>query len=253
MSSMVARRVPGLLALPVLALLGAASAPRAASLDGLGRPEEDTGPFEGPVQATRWVWDSDAEPLGTLPPEHADASSGAHAVSPDGGAIVGASDSRLGIQAFRWTESRDIEGLGLLDGMWTQAHAVSEDGLRVVGTAYDENGEPDTAFVWDAKRGMRSLHDELRMLGVRMRGWKLTEAVDISYDGTTIVGNGINEADEYRAWIAVVLKPAAEPTPAPEPAGAGAVAAAVLLWLRARRHESATAQGVGGGSPEAGR
>jgi probable HAF family extracellular repeat protein len=113
-------------------------------------------------------------------------------ISLDGEWIVGQADmGGLSPQAFLWTAGQDPVGLGNLSGHATDASlasAVSDDG-RVVGWSGDELWGTQEAFVWTAQAGMRSLADILAMHGVDLpAGLKLTGALDISGDGTTVVG-----------------------------------------------------------------
>jgi DNA-binding beta-propeller fold protein YncE len=74
----------------------------------------------------------------------------------------------------------------------------------IVGTSEDASGGL-SAFLWDARQGMRDLQEILTAdLGVDLSGWKLTEATAVSGDGRTIVGNGINPHGDPEAWIAHV-------------------------------------------------
>jgi hypothetical protein len=119
-------------------------------------------------------------------------------------------------------------GLGLLDGAWTVATSVSQGGEVIVGFASD-GIDPLGAFVWDSTRGMRHLDDVLASeQGLPITGWTLLEAVDVSFDGTTIVGNGINPSGQSEAWIAVVPEPSAAVS------GAIGVAVVALLGVRNR-------------------
>ena len=63
-------------------------------------------------------------------------------------------------------------------------------------------------MIWDSVHGMRSLKMVLENdFGLDLSGWDLTGAADISDDGLTIVGSGINSG-RYEAWIAVIPEPA---------------------------------------------
>jgi hypothetical protein len=63
------------------------------------------------------------------------------------------------------------------------------------------------AFVWSEARGTRDLARELEQQGVDLGHWQLTAAVDVSADGTVIVGNGVNPAGAPEAWRAVLPDP----------------------------------------------
>jgi probable HAF family extracellular repeat protein len=145
----------------------------------------------------------------------------ANSVSADGSVIVGRGTSASGSDAFRWTSDGGMVGLGPSTS-W--ALGVSGDGSVIVGNASGR------AFIWDATHGVRTLSDVLvNDYGLDLTGWTLLrEAVDISADGTIIIGDGIH-AGNQEAWIAVV----------PEPStallfGAGLAALALRRGVRAR-------------------
>ena len=77
-----------------------------------------------------------------------DGSSQAWGVSGDGSVVVGEADSPLGREAFLWTESGGMIGLGNLTGGThnSQAKGVSADGTVVVGSSGTPTG--DEAFLW---------------------------------------------------------------------------------------------------------
>ena len=58
------------------------------------------------------------------------------------------------------------------------------------------------AFIWDAKRGMRTIEQVLTDKGVDIEGWDLFEAWFITGDGRTIAGDGLNPKGNREAWIA---------------------------------------------------
>jgi uncharacterized membrane protein len=119
-------------------------------------------------------------------------------VSADGSVVVG----WRGAEAFRWTAEGGLTTLGPGD-----PQAVSADGSVVVG---NRDGK---AFIWDEISGMRDLQDVLTTdLSLDLTGWTLLHASDVSADGLTIVGQGINPSGEREAWIAALSVP--EPTTA---------------------------------------
>lgn len=122
----------------------------------------------------------------------------------DGSVIVG----RMGdSEAFRWTLAEGMVGLGDLPGggFFSIANAVSADGSVVVGSSESQSGEE--AFIWDQGRGMRGLSGILSTGGIDLTGWTLSEAADVSADGRTIVGTGINPDGNTEAWIAHIPEP----------------------------------------------
>src|SRR5438094_3858720 len=96
-------------------------------------------------------------------------------------------------QAFRWTPSEGMVGLGILPGQTSSSSlGISFDTSIIVGGG--GSSPSPKAFIWDAACGMRDLKDVLKSLGADVDGWALEQATGVSHDGTTIVGNGINPA-----------------------------------------------------------
>lgn len=133
----------------------------------------------------------------------------AYDVTPDGSVIVGNSGYVLNGQAmgeaFRWTTSDGMQGLGTLRTdipSNSTALGVSADGSVVVGYTDTDEIIRKQAFIWTEKDGMRTLSEVLiNEAGLNLAGWKLVEAIGISADGLTIVGNGVNPNKELEAWI----------------------------------------------------
>lgn len=122
-----------------------------------------------------------------------------------------------------------MEGLGYLtdDGFESIANAVTADGSVIVG--YSNSAAGREAFRWTQESGMQSLKLYLLGQGVDTAGWQLLQAVDISGDGTTIVGNGINPLGHMEGFIA-------HTTAVPEPASFALVLAGLgVLGVTARR------------------
>jgi probable HAF family extracellular repeat protein len=135
----------------------------------------------------------------------------AHGVSADGSVVVGASSVAGSpfTHAFRWTSGTGMVDLGDLAGIdgHIRARAVTPSGSIVVG---DEiAGSDGEVFIWDATHGMRNLSGIMTFLGLNLTGWDLLSATDVSADGTTIVGYGINPDGDTEAWIAHIPEPTA--------------------------------------------
>ena len=136
--------------------------------------------------------------LGALP---GDIGSIAWGISADGSTIVGASyDSSYDNEAFRWTASTGMVGLGHLGFDWTWATGVSGDGSVVVGYGRTQPN-PQEALIWDETHGMRRLKDVLTAEGLDLNGWRLTEPAGISDDGNVIAGRGYNTSGAPEGWI----------------------------------------------------
>jgi probable HAF family extracellular repeat protein len=133
--------------------------------------------------------------LGDLPGEYYDSS--AMGVSADGQVVVGRSVSTSGYEAYRWTASGGMVGLGTLTGMTvSQANAVSADGSVIVGIVGTDLYPSGPAFRWTASGGMTSL-DSTGML--------IADAMAVSADGSVVVGCGSTSSssgNEAYRWTA---------------------------------------------------
>ncbi len=141
-------------------------------------------------QAIAWVSTGSKSVLGVLP-DNTD--SIAFGVSATGAAIVGSSSVNFNpdtVQAFRWTASTGITGLGFVTGgNWSSASAVSSDGNIIAGTSgsLSVNGAPPTfsqAARWSAA------DNAWTGLGYLSGNTALQRSFGsgISDDGSTIVG-----------------------------------------------------------------
>lgn len=122
-------------------------------------------------------------------------------VTPDGSIIVGWATSAAGLEAAIWKDET-VYGLGDLAGgkYFSMAFAISADGSTVVGDASTASGRE--AFIWTLDSGMQNLRDWLVKRGANgLDGWRLGRAYDISDDGQTIVGSGINPDGKSEAWL----------------------------------------------------
>jgi probable HAF family extracellular repeat protein len=105
-------------------------------------------------------------------------------VSANGSVVVGFRTTGAGREAFRWTASGGMVGLGDLAGgdFFSAATGVSADGSVVVGYGRSVTGW-DQAFRWTASGGMVGLGD---LPG----GDPQSSAEGVSGDGTIVVGIG---------------------------------------------------------------
>jgi probable HAF family extracellular repeat protein len=155
-------------------------------------------------EAFRWTAADGMVALGALPGDVVE--SGATAVSADASVIMGISGNRL----FRWTEATGILDAGCApnDSRYIGLFDVSADASVGVGT-YGTGDALGAAFIWDAQRGARNLQTVLTTeYGLDLAGWNLYEAHDVSADGRTIVGSGLNPTRHYEGWVAVIPEPA---------------------------------------------
>lgn len=92
----------------------------------------------------------------------------------------------------------------LLTSGSTIAFASSHDGSVLVG--YSGNSAESQAFIWDRRRGMRSLHDVLKGFDLDVGDWSLRRATGVSADGSHICGYGINPDGNTEAFL-ITLPP----------------------------------------------
>jgi len=150
-------------------------------------------------EAFRWTT-SGMRGLGDLP--GGDNESVAFDVSEDGRFVAGASSSSRGpIEAFRWDDAHGMVGLGgeVPNHFRSVALAISADGNRIVGGLSDDSR--DSGFLWEMHRGMRFIEDAMSDYGLGTAGWVLWRPEDISADGRSIIGNGVNPGGQLEAWI----------------------------------------------------
>ncbi len=146
--------------------------------------------------------------LGDLPGGGFD--SAAYGVSADGAVVVGSGLSGAGYEAFRWTAAEGMVGLGFLPGGSAgSTTGVSADGSVVVGSSAIGGGAY-RAFIWMPTSGIRNLYECLRDdVGLSCPpGWTLADAIGVSAEGLTIVGNGTDSYGYHQAWVGHIPEPA---------------------------------------------
>jgi probable HAF family extracellular repeat protein len=138
--------------------------------------------------AVRWPTDTVIAKLLPLPNGWSRAN--ADALSTDGSVIVGRLSQGNWSQAFRWTQSGGVVGLGDLPGVPTDSFSsyasdASADGSVIVGTG--NSAHRPNAFRWTSSTGMVSLG---ALLGPEFN----SEAYAVTPDGNTVVGESANMA-----------------------------------------------------------
>lgn len=137
-----------------------------------------------------FVWDATngMVGLGGLPGGSGESTGGY--VSADGTVVVGSAVGAGGLEVFRWDAGSGMQGLGIPPGcLDARVTGVSADGSVIVGFCnLLPFGDDSMAIIWDSTHGYRSLHTVLSNAGVDLSGWTLDTAVDISDDGTRVVG-----------------------------------------------------------------
>lgn len=115
-------------------------------------------------------------------------------VSADGQIVVGFSTTDSGLEAFKWTRQTGMVKLGVAGSEFNTAKGISADGSTIVG------GVP--AYWWRVDTGRLGLKDMLyHRFGIDLLSWQLNEAVDVSSDGRTILGRGVNPDGKDEAWV----------------------------------------------------
>lgn len=133
-------------------------------------------------------------------------------ISADGSTIVGTSVAADGnLQAVYWRNGQ-ITGLGYLAGttpadFQTIANAASANGSVIVGGTSDgsvsfSDSETGIAWRWTQATGMQNLNTFASGLGLSLGGWTLTEAMDVTANGNTILGQAYNGSlDRIRPFL----------------------------------------------------
>lgn len=201
-------------------------------------------------EAFRWTAAQGVVRLGDL--AGGDVFSRAYGASSNGQVIVGLGTTDKGKEAFRWDQTSGMVGLGFLPSRPQEsvALAVTPDGSAIVGGSGDflSGSGNQSAFVWDAAHGMRSLQNLLNAdsnLVGNLTGWNLGSATAISANGQAIVGNGLNPQGKYEAFLVLLDAPLG----VPEPSSLGMCITWCALALgvtRQRRGRVGETQGIAG-------
>lgn len=147
-----------------------------------GWEEHDTG-FRRPAY---WDIDGNVHILAELPGE-------VWGFSADHSIMFGQLNADVSTTAALWVDGEHVD-LGLLPGQdpffsASYALAMSDDGALVGGTSGGTfPGDIRHAFLWDEAHGMRNVHDILTDAGVESLPPILGHVLDMTPDGTTIVG-----------------------------------------------------------------
>ena len=131
---------------------------------------------------------------------------GVTGLSADGSVAVGYTTAGSRLRAFRWEATTGVvlldAGVAFADASYSRSTNV--DGTVVVGD-YLIFRQPGTrAFLWTATNDFVDLREELVTnygLANELAGWQLVVATDVSADGRTIVGQGINPSGCEQAFV----------------------------------------------------
>jgi hypothetical protein len=85
--------------------------------------------------------------------------------------------------------------------------AVSADGSIGAGTVHFDPPLDRRPIVWNRAHGVRDLAELLEAAGLDLGSWRLLGAADVSADGRTVVGTGINPQGDEEGWVAVLPPP----------------------------------------------
>lgn len=116
-------------------------------------------------EAFRWTETGGVQWLGMIRPQDGKtAYSLATGVSDDGQVVIGdtGTDTKQSVtsQAFRWTATQGMQGLGFIDARskmrWSTAMALNHDASVVVGSSRNAQGRGE-AFRWTAATGVQGL------------------------------------------------------------------------------------------------
>ncbi len=171
------------------------------SADGRFVVGESAPDLPGQWRPRAFIWNASGRSMVPLDSTPGAVVSSAKAISSDGNVVVG----QRGANAFRWTAAEGMKDIStLLGSQHSSASAVSADGSIILGTStFMANGSvvDEVPFIWTQASGTQRLDDRLKGASA-LEGWKLNSVTDVSDDGHTIVGSGINPAGKQEAWVA---------------------------------------------------
>ena len=191
-------------------------ASRATAISSDGRVVVGTAESSGNGRSQFFIWSQGAGlemPLGST-----SINTQGSAVSADGEFVVGSwnltTDAHLS-GGFRWSAKNGFEDLGnLAQGEKVSPIEITDDGRTIAGnlisTAHQNDAPAVSGFLWNEQRGLQRLDDVLRNdfgFGSRIAGWDLGEIVDISSDGGTIIGRGVDPSGQQQDWRAILTVP----------------------------------------------
>lgn len=175
----------------------------------------------------RWTApNSDPEILATFPRGSAIAP---FAASTDESILAGMSSPdifTLETNPWRWSQSEGVEYLPVLDGTDSaNVIGMSGDGSVILLSCFDST---DVTEFFDAvwtPEGLQTVESYLTAFGVNLDGWTEFDCNDISRDGMTFVGSGVDPQGMVRGWVATI----------PAPSAGAVLAAGVAFACRRRR------------------
>ncbi len=150
------------------------------------------------------IWVDGVQQLISFP--NGDPAQEAGSISNDGVWVGGFGNFANNFQAYRWSEATGVETLGspLQPGWRGGTTALSGDGSIVIGF-YRPQGPAlfGSGFIWTEALGVTDLNSYAESLGIDTQGIIMSLPLDISADGSTIVGAG---RDSNNQRVGFVLK-----------------------------------------------
>ncbi len=167
-----------------------------------------------------WTEQDGVQPLPALQVSH---DAWVRDLSADGRVAVG----RSGSHAVMWVDGAVHELVGFAGNSgFQEAHGVSGNGSIIVGERLHPTLGGPEAWIWTEEIGILGLQDYLLMEhGLDLPGWRLSRAMAVSADGTTIVGIGVSPNGVGEAWAVTI----------PAPGAASLMLATALTTSRRRR------------------
>jgi probable HAF family extracellular repeat protein len=157
------------------------------------------------------LWDANLnETLPLVRPENTEGYGELTDISPDGSVMCGhdyvGTNPKCGfvMKNGQITSFGSVPGVPLFDN-YNWANAVSDDGSVAVGGNWDLSKNTTFATIWTESTGVMFLSDYLTSLGVQgLDQVQLANALDISADGTTILGWGVQFPFSKMWWKATI-------------------------------------------------
>ncbi|MDC7999875.1 T9SS type A sorting domain-containing protein [Aequorivita todarodis] len=153
------------------------------------------------------VWTNGVQQLLYLPTGERAAAAGV--ISDDAVWVGGEGSSANSFQAYRWSEATGIENIGppLQPGWRGATTGMSGDGSVIVGF-YRPQGPAlfGSGFIWTEALGVTDLNTYANSLGIDTQGIIMSLPLNISADGTTIVGAG-RDSNYQRVGFILKLEP----------------------------------------------
>lgn len=156
---------------------------------------------DGVVDRRPAIWRADGSGF-MLNPTVPDAPGEVLSISADGHMVAGIWNQ----DAFYWTEATNVVNIGHLPsaapGTPTFANAIAADGALIFGANGDGFSGGQSAMVWTAATGIRSLDQLLRDRHfIIPEGFTLTNVLATSTDGTVVIGTAQDDRFNQKTFV----------------------------------------------------